>query len=134
LRALRAHGVARAEELAPPGPYTRVSGHQRTREAPAAGPDLTAVFAGTDMVATGMPAALREAGLDVPGDISLIGFDDVPFAAGLSPALTTVRVPYEDLGRTAVRLALEREERLGGDEHVVLGTQLLIRQSARTLS
>ncbi|MEH0528618.1 substrate-binding domain-containing protein [Streptomyces stelliscabiei] len=82
----------------------------------------------------GALAALREAGLDVPGDISLIGFDDVPFAAGLSPALTTVRVPYEDLGRAAVRLALEREERRGGDDHVVLGTQLVIRQSVRTPS
>ncbi|MEE1763260.1 LacI family DNA-binding transcriptional regulator [Streptomyces sp. SP18BB07] len=134
LHALRAHGVELAEELELPGPYTRVSGYQRTREALAAGLDFTAVFAGTDMVATGALAALREAGLDVPGDVSLIGFDDVPFAADLSPALTTVRVPYEDLGRTAVRLALEREERLGGDDHVVLSTQLVIRQSVRTLS
>ncbi|MEH0627986.1 MULTISPECIES: LacI family DNA-binding transcriptional regulator [Streptomyces] len=134
LHALRAHGVAHTEELELPGPYTRVSGCQCTWEALAAGLDFTAVFAGTDMVPTGALAALREAGLDVPGDISLIGFDDVPFAAGLSPALTTVRVPYEDLGRAAVRLALEREERLGGDDHVVRGTQLVIRQSVRTPS
>lgn len=39
----------------------------------------------------------------------MVGFDDVPFAADLTPALTTVRVPYEELGRTAVRLALDRE-------------------------
>ncbi|EKX64453.1 LacI family transcriptional regulator [Streptomyces ipomoeae] len=131
--ALRAHDVEYREELDLPGPYTRVSGYQRTREALAAGLEFTAVFAGTDMVATGALAALREAGLDVPGDVSLVGFDDVPFAADLSPALTTVRVPYEDLGRTAVRLALEREERMGGDDHVVLSTQLVIRQSVRTL-
>ncbi|MDX3696634.1 LacI family DNA-binding transcriptional regulator [Streptomyces europaeiscabiei] len=134
LHALRAHGVAPSGELELPGPYTRVSGYQRTREALAAGPGFTAVFAGTDVVATGALAALREAGLDVPGDVSLVGFDDVPFAADLSPALTTVRVPYEDLGRTAVRLALEREVGLGGDDHVVLGTQLVIRQSVRALS
>ncbi|WP_461059864.1 LacI family DNA-binding transcriptional regulator [Streptomyces pseudoechinosporeus] len=132
LHALRAHGVPHAEELDIPGPYTRVSGYQRTREALVSSLDFTAILAGTDMVAVGALAALREAGLDVPGDISLVGFDDVPFAADLTPALTTVRVPYEDLGRTAVRLALEREERLA-DDHVVLSTQLVIRQSVGSL-
>jgi LacI family transcriptional regulator len=133
LHALRAHGVPYAEELELRGPFTRVSGYQRTREALESGLEFTAIFAGTDMVATGALAALREAGLDVPGDVSLVGFDDVPFAADLSPALTTVRVPYEDLGRTAVRLALERSERLAGDDHVVLSTQLVIRQSVRRI-
>jgi LacI family transcriptional regulator len=74
-------------------------------------------------------AALREAGLRVPRDVSLIGFDDVPYAADLTPSLTTVRVPYEELGRTAVRLALDREETITGDDHVVLSTQLVIRES-----
>ncbi|MFY7563808.1 LacI family DNA-binding transcriptional regulator [Streptomyces sp. WI04-05B] len=130
-QALRAHDVAYADELDVPGSYTRVSGYQRTRAALEEGLDFTAVFAGTDMVAVGALAALREAGLSVPGDVSLVGFDDVPFAADLTPALTTVRVPYEDLGRTAVRLALERENRLVDDDHVVLSTQLVIRQSVR---
>jgi LacI family transcriptional regulator len=134
LHALRAHGVPYEEELDVPGPYTRVSGYQRTREALGVGLDFTAILAGTDMVALGALAALRDAGLDVPGDISLVGFDDVPFAADLTPALTTVRVPYEDLGRTAVRLALEPEQRLVNDAHVVLSTQLVIRQSVWTSS
>lgn len=66
-----------------------------------------------------------------PGDVPLIGFNDIPFAADPSPTLTTVRVPYEDPGLTAVRLALKHEERPGGDDHVVLSTQLVIRQSVR---
>lgn len=131
LQALRAHGVPYAEELEVRGTFTRVSGYQRMKDALKAGMEFTAVFAGTDMVATGALAALREAGLDVPGDVSLIGYDDVPFAADLSPSLTTVRVPYEDLGRTAVRLALDREQRTAGGDHVILGTQLVIRQSVR---
>ncbi|MGW0577055.1 LacI family DNA-binding transcriptional regulator [Streptomyces sp. NPDC002920] len=131
--ALRAHGALYAEELDTVGPYTRSSGYLRTREALRAGTEFTAVFAGTDMVALGALAALREAGRDVPGDVSVAGFDDVPFAADLTPALTTVRVPYEELGRTSVRLALERGERMAGDDHVVLGTQLVIRQSVRRL-
>ncbi|MEU6375398.1 LacI family DNA-binding transcriptional regulator [Streptomyces sp. NPDC046909] len=131
LHALRAHGLPYAAELDVPGPYTRVSGYQRTRDALKAGLDFTGVVAGTDMVALGVLAALRDAGLDVPKDISVVGFDDVPFAADLSPSLTSIRVPYEDLGRTAVRLALERNERISGDDHVVLSTQLVIRQSVR---
>ncbi len=130
LRALRAHGIPHVEELDLEGDYTRVSGYQRVRDALDAGLEFTAVFAGTDMVAVGALAALREAGLDVPRDVSMVGFDDVPFAADLSPALTTVRVPYEELGRTAVRLALRRENHLV-DNHVVLSTQLVIRQSVR---
>lgn len=116
-----------------PAPYTRISGYQRIRAALRAGLDFTAVFASTDMVAAGALTALREAHLDVPGDISLVGFDDVPFAADLTPALTTVRVPFQDFGRTAVRLALHGEDRPAADDHVVLSTQLVIRQSVRTL-
>jgi LacI family transcriptional regulator len=132
--ALRAHGAEYVEELDTTGSYTRTSGYLRTRDALRAGLEFTAVCAGSDMVALGALAALREAGLDVPGDVSVVGFDDVPFAADLTPALTTVRVPYEELGRTAVRLALDRAEGLAGDDHVVLGTQLVLRQSVRPLS
>ena len=95
--------------------------------------DFTAVIAGTDMVALGALAALRDTGLKVPSDVSVIGFDDVPFATDLAPSLTSIRVPYEGLGRTAVRLALESTERISGDDHVVLGSRLVIRQSERRL-
>lgn len=129
--ALRAHGTGYAEELDTAGDYTRRSGYLRTREALRSEVGFTAVFAGSDMVALGALAALREAGLSVPRDVSVVGFDDVPFAADLTPALTTVRVPFEELGRTAVRLALEREVGFPSDNHVVLSTQLVIRDSAR---
>lgn len=130
--ALRAHGAERVEELDTTGTYTRASGFVRTRDALRTGLEFTAVFAASDMVALGALAALREAGLDVPGDISVVGFDDVPFASDLTPSLTTVRVPYEELGRTAVRMALARGDTLTDDD-VVLGTQLVIRQSVKRL-
>jgi len=126
--ALRGHGVAPDAELDVPGPFTRSSGYLRTREALRAGVRFTAVCAGTDMVAIGAIAALKEAGLRVPEDVSVVGFDDVPFAADLTPGLTTVRVPYEELGRTAVRLALRDRSEPDGD-HVVLSTQLVVRRS-----
>jgi LacI family transcriptional regulator len=130
LDALRAHGVDYVPELDRPGQYTRNSGYQRIQAALAAGLDFTAVFAGSDMVAIGVLTALREAGKDVPGDVSVVGFDDIPLASDLWPALTTVRVPYEDMGRTAVRLALAHESG-DGDDHVVLSTQLVIRDSVK---
>ncbi|MFJ9381810.1 LacI family DNA-binding transcriptional regulator [Streptomyces sp. NPDC101455] len=133
LDALRAHGADHIEELDTAGAYTRASGYARTRDALRDGVQFTAVFATTDMVALGAISALREAGRDVPGDISVVGFDDVPFAADLTPALTTVRVPYEELGRTAVRLALERGDSRNSDHRMMLGTQLVIRQSVRRL-
>ncbi|WP_079049962.1 LacI family DNA-binding transcriptional regulator [Streptomyces torulosus] len=132
--ALRAHGAEHIEELDTTGTYTRASGYVRTRDALRAGLEFSAVFAASDMVALGALAAVREAGLDVPGEVSVVGFDDVPFATDLTPPLTTVRVPYEELGRTAVRLALGRADSPVGDDHVVLGTQLVIRQSVRRVN
>ncbi|MFF3848176.1 LacI family DNA-binding transcriptional regulator [Streptomyces sp. NPDC002328] len=131
--ALRALGVEHAGELDITGTYTRASGYVRTRDALRAGLEFTAVFAASDMVALGALAALREAGLGVPDDVSVAGFDDVPFARDLTPPLTTVRVPFEELGRTAVRMALDRDGSRAGDDHVVLGTQLVVRQSVRRL-
>nr|WP_308117122.1 LacI family DNA-binding transcriptional regulator [Streptomyces guryensis] len=131
LTALRAHSVPHEAELDVPGSYSRASGYRRVRDALQAGLDFTAIFACTDALALGALAALREAGLRVPRDVSLIGFDDVPYAADLTPSLTTVRVPYEELGQTAVRLALDREESMKGDDHVVLSTQLVIRESVQ---
>lgn len=132
--ALLAHGVDHVGELDTEGTYTRASGHARTRDALRGGLEFTALFAASDMVALGALAALREAGIAVPDDVSVVGFDDVPFATDLTPSLTTVRVPYEELGRTAVRLALEREGSFGREDHVILGTQLVIRQSVRRLA
>ncbi|MCY4141179.1 MAG: LacI family DNA-binding transcriptional regulator [Rhodobacteraceae bacterium] len=63
----------------------------------------TAMFCGSDIVATGVMQRLRERGLNVPDDISVVGFDDMPFADMLAPALTTVRQPIETLGRKAFR-------------------------------
>ena len=68
----------------------------------------TAVFAVTDMVAVGATTAVRQRGLDVPGDVAIVGYNDIPLAARLSPALTTVHVPIQELGSAAARLLLEQ--------------------------
>jgi LacI family transcriptional regulator len=132
LDALRAHGVRHDPRLDVYGLFSRTSGYRLVREALRSDLRFTAVFACTDIMATGALAVLREEGISVPEQVSLVGFDDVPFAADLSPALTTVRIPYEEIGRSAVRLALDHEAG-GGDTHthVVLSTRLVIRESVQ---
>jgi len=72
--------------------------------------DFTAVFCWDDTVAVHVIRALHSKGYDVPRDISVIGFNDLPFAALLSPALTTVRIEGGELGRVAIRRLVERAQ------------------------
>lgn len=70
---------------------------------------VTAVFSANDQMALGLITGLREAGLDVPGDVSVVGFDDVPDAAHYWPPLTTVRQDFDELARRAVAAVLGDE-------------------------
>jgi DNA-binding LacI/PurR family transcriptional regulator len=84
-----------ARETAPLyGDWTAASGYEAGRRL-ARDPRLTAVFAANDDMAIGIIRALLEAGRSVPGDVSVLGFDDIPAAAYLSPSLTTFRYPFE---------------------------------------
>nr|WP_255672708.1 LacI family DNA-binding transcriptional regulator [Glycomyces amatae] len=129
--ALAAHGVDRDPGLEVDGTFERFEGYRMMRERLSAGPpDFTAVFAANDQIAAGARQALLEAGLRVPDDVSMVGFDDLPPAMDID--LTTVSLPHEELGRTAVRLALQ--QRAGGQlPHTVLGTHLVLRGSVRRL-
>lgn len=72
--------------------------------------DFTAVFCANDHAAIGVMHALREVGLDVPGDVSIVGFDDIPMAAFVDPPLTTMRVQREELGASTVRRLVDRTQ------------------------
>ncbi|MFF5647478.1 LacI family DNA-binding transcriptional regulator [Streptomyces collinus] len=124
----RARGLDPDPSLVLHGDFTRDSGHRLMQQALKDGLEFSAVVAATDMVAAGALTALHEAGLTVPDDVSLAGYDDIPFARDLHPALTTVHVPYEELGRLAVRTALERTPG-APDEHLLLGTHVVVRGS-----
>ena len=90
----------------------------------------TAVAAGNDMLAVGYFAALEEAGLNCPADVSVVGFNDMPFIDRLRPPLTTIRFPHYQLGTEAAQLLLER---IGGQARPVrviyLAPELVIRGS-----
>lgn len=106
--ALLAAGVDPAPELVVHGDFTEDGGYAAGRELITRGGGITAVFAANDLAAIGLLRALTEAGLRVPHDVSVVGFDGVHLAAYTSPKLTTVAQPIFDLGRTAAELLLDR--------------------------
>jgi LacI family transcriptional regulator len=90
----------------------------------------TAVAAGNDMLAIGCLAALEEMGLNCPADMSVVGFNDMPFIDRLRPPLTTIRFPHYQLGMEAAQLLLERIAGQGGPVKVLyLTPELVVRGS-----
>ena len=131
-RALAARGLDNDPALIHEGAFGRPFGYTRMREILSTELEFTAVFAANDLVAAGVLEALEEAGLKVPADISVVGYDDVPLANELRPRLTTVRVPLEDLGRESVRIALAQSPHDTGspsDATITVGTHIVIRDS-----
>jgi len=93
-------------------------------------PDFSAVFCANDLTAIGAMRALRENGMRIPADISVIGFDDIPMAAHTDPPLTTVRIEREELGALAVRRLLDRVATPNQTPiHVELACRLIERQT-----
>jgi LacI family transcriptional regulator len=128
-RAMAAYGLELDPSMVVPGALVRRFGYQATKRLLADGPAFTAIFGCDDLVAAGAVAALRDAGVDVPGQVSVIGYDDLSPAEDVYPALTTVHIPHDEIGRTALRLALHRDDPDLPEQHVVLGTHIVVRQS-----
>lgn len=89
----------------------------------------TALVAMGDLIAIGALEAARQAGLVLPDDLSIVGFDDIPEARWVRPALTTVRQPAREKGRVAAELLIGLLERTAAPHHVMLETRLVERQS-----
>jgi DNA-binding LacI/PurR family transcriptional regulator len=93
-------------------------------------PQVTAIFAANDALALGVLRRIHEAGRDVPGSISVVGFDDVPDAAYYTPPLTTIRQDFITLGRSSFGLLLDEIESGGrAAVHVTIPAQLIVRAS-----
>jgi LacI family transcriptional regulator len=121
---------ANPDYLVPGGPGYE-EGHRAMTALLDLRPRPTAVLAYPDVVAIGAIRAAQDADLRVPGDISVVGFDDIPVAAFLQPALTTVVVRIREMGQRAIEVLLARiEGREGGaPQRIVLPTTLVVRES-----
>lgn len=106
-------------------------GYEMTHQLLAKYPNLTALFCFNDLVAVGAIQACSEMKRRIPKDFAIVGHDDIPLAALVSPALTTCRVPRHELGARAVNALLERLRGFsGGCQQIVLQPELIIRESA----
>jgi LacI family transcriptional regulator len=131
VRGMQSAGLAVDPELVVMGTrYAEDEGARLCRELLGRGHPFTAVLVGNDLMALGCMDALREAGLDCPGDVSVVGFNDMDWSNRFTPPLTTVRVPHYRLGVEAAGLLLERLADPGAAvRHVVLPVELVIRGS-----
>ena len=131
-RALSEAGIAPDDRLSIYGTFTREGGHAMALEVLALSPCPTALFAANNFIAIGAYRALREAGLAVPGDVSLVSFDDLPPNFSLEPFLTVVAQRAYDMGQTATRQLLKRlsEGPCDSPEEILLPTDLVVRRSS----
>jgi LacI family transcriptional regulator len=106
-RALRRAGVELDESLVGYGDFSVESGYHAMRTILARTKRFTALYAGNDTIAVGAMAALREAGLSIPGDVAVVGFDNLPVSAYTNPLLTTVTTEPIIHGEAAAAAALE---------------------------
>jgi DNA-binding LacI/PurR family transcriptional regulator len=140
LEAMREHGLKVDERLIVgraddgdqwPGYSTEAMGYEGMKKLLGLRKRPTAVFARNDFTAVGAMGAVKEAGLKIPGDIAIVGYDDVPLAAHTTPPLTTVRQPTREQGRIAAEALVRRMEsaETAAREERVMPCELVVRAS-----
>jgi LacI family transcriptional regulator len=129
--AVREHDLARDQGLvATCGSWSEAEGARALRGLLGSGTRFSAVLAGNDMLALGCYDVLAERGIACPDDVSVVGFNDMPFVDKLRPALTTVHIPHHDLGTEAARLLLaQMADFRREDRPVLMPVGLAVRES-----
>lgn len=126
--ALKKYEMPVDKELIVPGEFTRTGGYEAMKALLDLEPD--AVFIASDLMAFGALTALAEAGVRVPEDVAIVGFDDFDASAHTQPPLTTVRQPVYDLGAQAASILIDWiEGRTASSQHLTLPTELIVRRS-----
>jgi LacI family transcriptional regulator len=131
-RALAERGLEVDPELVAYGNFRESGGYRAARELLSRGRPFSALFAANDQMAIGVAAALEEAGLRVPQDVSLMGYDDIIMARYVRPALTTIRQPLEEVGKAAALRALQALGYAAGTPQE-LALEVIERSSVRPL-
>ena len=128
--AMRAHGVEDSLPYVAEAPFSPAGGFEAVNRLLESERPFTAILCANDMLAMGAMKALREHGLRIPRDVSLVGINDMETVRYLDPMLTTVHVPLEEMGRHAARLLIDQIE--GGHRlpaKVILPAELVLRES-----
>jgi DNA-binding LacI/PurR family transcriptional regulator len=111
------------------GDWSPASGYRLGLEL-ARDPEATAIFVANDQMALGVLRALHERGREIPGEVSIVGFDDIPEAQYFTPPLTTVRQDFGEMGRSSLRLLLELMQDTGQPpQRVTIDPELVVRRS-----
>ena len=131
IKALESHKVDKKENYFEIGAYTFETGYLAMNRLLDKANDLTAVFAISDVMAIGAAKAIIERGLRIPEDISLMGFDDIDYAAYFNPALTTVHQPVEEIADSTADLMIAILDESANHKHIVFDTALIIRDSCK---
>jgi LacI family transcriptional regulator len=129
-RAARAHGRTLPARRVVYGDFDRDSGASASAQLLDAEPDLTAIVALNDAMAIGVLAELRARRIPVPNGMTVVGFDDMPIARDVTPALTTIRLPLAEMGARAMTLALDAPGPAGAARHERVGAELVRRESS----
>jgi LacI family transcriptional regulator len=129
--AIEKGGGERDSKLEVSGSFSEASGYDAVKKLLSTSPRPGAIFASNDSMAIGALSALRDEGVQVPGEIALAGFDDVPIASYLTPSLTSVYVGIHSLGIRAIETVLNavREKNSHRKNQIVLETTLSLRES-----
>lgn len=123
------HALPDSDALVLAGDFSEKSGYLAGTAIAEMSPRPDAIFAANDMMALGCLFALNEAGLNVPGDIALAGFDDIPMARFVSPPLTTMRVNIAELGERAARALIEQLAEHPVTHRAISAPELIVRSS-----
>jgi len=130
-RAMSEAGLESNEALIYLGAYSIDGGYDMMQQVLQKSLSPTAVFAGNNFIAVGAFRVLREAGLRVPDDVSLVAFDDLPITFSIDPFLTVVTQPPYDMGRRAAELLLARlSDQAAEYQDIILPTQIIVRRSS----
>jgi LacI family transcriptional regulator len=127
-QALEAHDIPYDESLVRIDMFTMAAGYRQAKDLITQGID--AIVAGSDIIAIGAMQAIQEAGLSIPDDVALIGFDDIPNARNATPPLTTIRQPIDRKAETAASLLLDiLAGKANEPQQILLPTELVVRSS-----
>ncbi len=133
LRALKAYEIEKTDRYFELGDYSFEKGYEAMQRLLEKAPDITAVFAISDIMAIGAAKAVREKGLKIPDDLSIVGFDDIEYAAFFNPPLTTVHQPVLQMAQKAAEVVVSILDEAGGHAHEVFQTDIVRRCSERPL-